>query len=200
LNDPAGAAPSADDAGKVVYWIDERDEIVFVNAAWDRLAAANDCLELAGKRILSRSLWDFISDATTRQIYREIIARVRKGRRISFRLRCDAPDERLFMRIDASRAAAGAVRFEVVTLAAQPRAPESLLRGRAPEPSERSVLMCGWCKRVKVGSDWRELEEALPDLDVFECDSVPLLTHGICADCEQQMTALIEEMGSSPPP
>jgi len=75
----------------LVYRIDPLDDIVFVNDEWIRFADANDGANLSPEKILNCGLWDFITDETTRQLYRQIVDRVRSGYATRFSLRCDAP-------------------------------------------------------------------------------------------------------------
>ena len=65
--------------GVVVYEIDQHDRLVFVNDEWDTFALLNDGANVTRRSILTHSLWEFISDATTQQIYRKMLARIRMG-------------------------------------------------------------------------------------------------------------------------
>lgn len=57
------------DAEPLVYTLDACDRIVRVNDAWTRFTLENDAPELAAEHVLRRSIWDFLDDPTTRQIY-----------------------------------------------------------------------------------------------------------------------------------
>jgi hypothetical protein len=169
----------------VVYRIDAQDRIAFVNQEWDRFAAGNAAPDLQAPSILARSLWDFISDGTTRHLYRDILKRVRGGGRARFPFRCDGPDLRRFLEMDASPLEAGSVEFRVRTLSVEPRAFQPLLDGGAKRSGEM-VRMCGWCKKVSVDG-WVEVEEAIALLKLFESAELPMLTHGICESCDARM-------------
>ena len=67
------------DLSGVRYAIDADDKICFVDEAWGRFAQANDGSELAQPAIIGQALWNHISDETTRKLYQQIVARVRKG-------------------------------------------------------------------------------------------------------------------------
>ena len=53
---------------EILYRLNDRDEIVFVNDVWSEFATANDGRHLVPSQVLGRSLWDFITDLTTRQL------------------------------------------------------------------------------------------------------------------------------------
>jgi hypothetical protein len=177
------------DTGDVVYRINERGEICFVNAAYDAFARANGGERLLGAAVLRRPLWDFVCDPPTRQLYREIIARVRAGTLTRFRLRCDAPDRRRLLEMFVARAADGTVEFRVRTLAEEARPAQALLDPAAPRGD--LLRACGWCKKVRVGSVWVEVEDAVARLRLFEEPAVPALTHGICDECYFTISATI---------
>lgn len=170
----------------VVYRIDPRDIITFVNPEWDRFAAENASPEAASDRILSRSLWDFIADETTRHLYRDMLKGVRTGRRLRFPFRCDSPDCRRFLELDARHLDDGAVEFQVRTLALEPRAPQPILDGGVKR-REPYLRMCGWCKKVPDGDGWVEIEEAVAKMKLFDEGALPAVSHGICEGCDQKM-------------
>ncbi len=179
------------DGEPVVYRIDAQDRITGVNAAWDRFAAANGADFLADGRVLSRPLWDFVSDSTTRHLYRQILEKVRAGRAVSFPFRCDSPGARRFLEMRARAAGDGAVEFEVRTLALEERPAQPLLAPRA-DAAGGPLVMCGWCKRLPVSGRWTEIEEAAAALSLFETAVPPLLTHGMCPDCERRVNAELD--------
>lgn len=95
-------------ADLLTYQIDSADRITSVSGSWDLFAAAND----GGTRatdVVGHSLWDFVVHNTTRQVYRDLIARVRGGRPVTFSYRCDSPTLRRFMRMTMRPGASGPV-------------------------------------------------------------------------------------------
>lgn len=180
--------PNDDD---VVYRIDERDKITFVNEAWDRHALEAATPGLTAPGVLARSLWDYVSDTTTRQLYRDMILSIRAGRRIRFPFRCDAPDARRFLRMDARALGAGAVEFRTRVLVRQERPAQLVLQagGARREPHLR---ICGWCKKIPDGLAWVEIEAAVAKMDLFASEDLPALTHGICPECEAAMNRTLE--------
>ncbi len=172
--------------GDVVYRLNDRDELVFANPAWDRFAAANSGEFVTAERALGRSLWGFISDATTRQLYRDVLRRVRGGRPVRFNFRCDSPAIRRLMEMDVTLAAAGGVEFRTRALSEDSRPFQALLAPSALH-SDELMRMCSWCKKVDVGGAWAEVEEAVARLRLFERALLPSITHGICDPCYEGM-------------
>jgi hypothetical protein len=58
--------------------------------------------------------------------------------------------------------------------------------------SEAPLSVCGWCRRVDLGSRWCEAEEALSVLRLFEHDLLPLVTHGMCEACYDRVNAMLD--------
>ena len=148
----------------VIYRIDRNDAIVYVNDRWTTFALANDAAELAAAAVIGRSLWDFVCDSTTGTIYRDILVRVRAGRQVTFPFRCDSSSSRRSMRMTVVPAGAGQVQFESEILETDPAA-EGLLWNRHATRGDDMVTVCSWCKQVKVGGGWAEIEDAVAALE-----------------------------------
>ncbi len=174
------------------YVINAEDQISFVDESWDRFADANDGAGLEGASILGRSLWDFIADAPTLQLYQQIVARVRQGRLTRFTLRCDAPSCRRLLEMTISARPDKAVEFQTQALRVEDRPAQPLL---APSTTCSAEILraCGWCNRINVDSDhWVEVEDATERLLLFERPKMPQLSHGICETCLESMTKLMK--------
>jgi hypothetical protein len=173
--------------GGLVYRLNRRDEFTYIDEKWGSFAAANDALDLLPGLVLSRPLWDFISDETTAQLYREILRRARAGHVARFGFRCDAPEYRRSMEMTVAGLGGGEVQFETRVLREE-RRPRQELLGRYAARAGDMLRMCGWCKRVDVGAGrWEEVEEAVRALCLFERQAMPPLTHGICEACFRAM-------------
>ena len=170
----------------VMFSIDRHDEIVEVNDAWTTFALANDAPELVHERVLQRSLWDFIADATTRQLYGDLLLRVRRGTPARFSFRCDSPTARRHLEMRLTPGPDDAVQFESVVLASEVRVQQPLW-DRHVRRGEDLVRVCAWCKRVDLAGEWVEVEEAIGRLRIFERHDIPSLSHGICPDCFEAM-------------
>lgn len=173
-------------ADDVIFHLNDKDEIVFVNDAWDAFASANDGRAIRSDRILGRSLWHSIADADTRQFFQDILDRVRAGQTVRFAYRCDSPDCRRQMDMQVMPDQSGLVVFRSRTMSETRRAPEPLL-GAHVDRSEEVVRVCGWCKRVRIHGDWLEIEEAAARAPQLRGNLVPGISHGICDDCQQQL-------------
>ena len=170
----------------LTYSLDHRDRIVRVSEAWTRFALENDAPELAAEQVLQRPLWDFLEDLPTRQIYTDLIARVREGRTVRFSLRCDSPTVRRYLQMTVTPADSSRVEFESVVVGVEPRPIQRIWDRRAIRTGAH-LRACAWCKRIDVGGKWREIEDALEPLRIFEMERLPDITHGICDACQRAM-------------
>jgi hypothetical protein len=179
------------ESGDIAYRIDASDRIAWCNAAWDDFAAQNDAIELRAEEVRHRSVWDFISDVSTRELYREIFARVRDGRTIRVPIRCDAPECRRWMDLELRAGSGGDIEVRAVLLRDESRLHESLLDVTAARDG-RQLCVCGWCKRMDVDGDWVEVEKAVDRLGLFGYPTLPLISHGICEECAREIHGSIE--------
>lgn len=76
----------------IIYRVNDQDDLVFVSREWDRFAADNSGDLVTSQRVLNRPLWDFITDENTRELYRQVLKRVREGSLVRFTFRCDSPN------------------------------------------------------------------------------------------------------------
>ncbi len=166
----------------ILYTIDAQDRIISVSPAWDDFARNNDAPELAGGSIIGRLLWEFIGDAGTADIYRQILSRVRAGETVRFTLRCDGPDRKRLLGMTIRPLEGDRVEFESQTIQLDPRAAIPLL-GR-DGGSGPPLKICAWCARMPLDDNrWVEVEEAVAELQLLEAAEVPRLSHGICGQC-----------------
>lgn len=170
----------------VTYGIDRYDVIAYVGGQWATFAEESETPSL-NDDLVGRPLWDFVSGDTTRHVYKDLIARARAGRSLSFTYRCDAPALRRFMRMRMLPSGDGGVTFRSTTERTETRAPVALL-----EPGARAgrviVTICSWCKRARVEGGWHEVEVAVTRLGLFDGGPMPGLSHGMCDECEARVT------------
>lgn len=179
----------------IIYRVDAADRIVAVNDAWDVFAADNDGAAILAVDVLGRHLFDFIADSSTRQLYRQMLTRVRSGADLRYGYRCDSPSCRRSMQMQIRAAdALGGIEFQSSTLEAVTREPVHVSQADGADAAERNELqrVCGWCNRLDVNGTWMEIEEALPRLQLLERPSAPTLTHGMCEDCVARMMTDLE--------
>lgn len=189
------ASDSATPRTTVRYRIDRHDRIVSLSDTFSAWAAENGAAHLADG-VVGRSLWEFVGDYQTREVYRTLIARVREGRDLGFPYRCDAPHLRRFMRMTMWPDGEGGVWFESAILRVEPRA----ACWRLPDAAEATGVLlpaCAWCGRVAVEGGWDEIEVAIARLDLFGDAPLPALTHGMCPTC---YTAFLESFAPEPQP
>jgi hypothetical protein len=179
--------------------LNDRDEIVFVNEAWDAFAATNSAEHLIAAQVLGRPLWGFITDGTTQALYREVLARVRSGYPVQFNIRCDSPGRRRLLEINVAGGPGDVAEFRVRTIMVEERPLQVLLDSDRPH-SEPLLPVCGWCKKVDIGGHWAEVEEAVSLLGLFERSLLPGVTHGICEDCCSRLVATVSngQRGTDP--
>jgi hypothetical protein len=179
---------------EVAYRIDSADRIATVSDGWVSFAQANSGERLLPPGILGTSLWPWIVDPTTRQVYRNLLSRVRKGAGIvRFQFRCDAPDQRRLLKMQIAAAAGDEVDFQTSLLRNQPRAEVGLM-DPATIRSDALLTICGWCMRVPVGTGaWLEIEDAIPALRLFEASALPQLSHGMCPVCYDTMMTTLDD-------
>jgi hypothetical protein len=175
-------------ADTIVYWVDRHDNLSYVNEAWDHFATQNDAPDISGEAVTGRSLWDFVSDTTTRQLYRDLMVRARAGNTLRFTFRCDGPRRRRRMEMTMAAARENAVEFRSRVLADAARGEVALLERGAPRDDEL-ITLCSWCKRARSETAWVEVEEAVASWRLLERPALPMLTHGICESCLRELSA-----------
>jgi hypothetical protein len=172
---------------RIVYRIDSRDRLIEVDDGWRRFAEANRAWDLAGDSMLGCSLWDFIQDAETREIFLSLLARVRsEGISVSLPLRCDSPDTRRYLRLTLSPVPDDGVEFVSETIRTEKRSRIGLLEVTGDKTKD-FVQICSWCKRVAVPGGWTEVEFAIAILGLFDESPLPQLSHSICPDCRKDV-------------
>ena len=167
------------------YTIDGDDVIRHVNDAWKDFALENHGQVLADG-VVGSWLWQHLAGREVKPLYRALVERVRDRQvRIEVPFRCDAPDLRRHMALELIPLPASAVRFSCRVVTEEPLAPVKVLDPSLESDPHRMIRMCAWCKRIEGGAgDWLELEEALSDLELFQMETVPGITHGVCPECQ----------------
>lgn len=179
------------DSPDITYRLDAHDTIVAVSESWNAFARANAGEGVTAQAVVGRPLWDFVSDPTTREIYRQVLAKIRGGATVQFTLRCDGPTCRRRLEMTVTALGDGGVEFRSRTLSVEDRPAEPLVAAPAGE-GDALLRVCGWCKRVDVAGQWLEVEEAMAELQLLERPLLPPMTHGICQACHDRMMAMLE--------
>jgi hypothetical protein len=178
------------DTRTFTYRVDARGRLSAVNDAWLAFANENDWPVRAAD-VIDRPLMDFIEDPQLRYLYGLLMSRLRTGHGpFRFRYRCDAPDCRRLMEMNMLYdTATREIEFQSRVLRIERRPAQELLRVSRPT-HEQVLRICSCCKRVGVGDRWAELEDAIMQLRLFDCDQLPRTRHCICRDCAGQLAAL----------
>ncbi len=163
------------------------DLLVSTSPEWDRFAIANGAPEVVASRVLGRPIWSFLSDPTTHSVYQRIFAIVRAGRRLLLPFRCDSPTRRRSMMLSIEPRPLDGIAFTSTLVASEERIESLPLLARSVPGEAPHLVSCSWCGRLLVTDAWMELERAIPLLELFHSVPPLRLTHGICADCAQDL-------------
>ena len=104
------------------YRVDATDRINWVDSWWLAFARENGAPELTADSVIGRSLWDFVSGADTRRLFKAIHERVRSsGAPVVLPFRCDSPSLRRHMRLTISREESQQLHYGSVLLRVEPQ-------------------------------------------------------------------------------
>ncbi len=176
------------------YSIDAADTIEAVSESWTRFATANGGESVLPSKVVGSPLWRWISDASTREVYKALLKNVRSGAPlVRFRFRCDAPRERRLLEMHIAANPGNSVDFETRLVLSQPRDNVRLIAADAPR-TEALISVCGWCMRVHVSQGrWVDVDRAVVMLELFEAERLPAITHGMCPSCYDTMMAALDD-------
>jgi hypothetical protein len=179
-------------AGACMYELDADLRIRSVDSAWSEFAAANGAPELIPPPgPVGQSVFDCIRDPTTAHLYRRLFESVlATGRTVVLPFRCDSPALRRFLEMEIRPGELSGLQVSTRVLRLEARAPLALL-----DPAVRRggalLRMCGWCKAVEVAGRWLDVAEAVVALRLFERDTMPAITHGICPPCYERVEGVL---------
>ena len=175
------------DKNQLEYSIDHKDRIITVSQNWQAFAQENDA-SLPVVNVIGRSLWDFISDESTRELYKALLRKVRyQGGYVTIPFRCDSPTTRRYLQLQLSADFTGTVYFKSYTLKTEPRSAAKLLDCNE-QRSDNEMTICSWCKQIKLGDDfWVDIEFAIDKLSLFNGDGLPELVQSTCTACQQRL-------------
>lgn len=173
----------------ILYYLNEDDEIVTVNSAWNRFARANNGNSVEGHCVQWWPIWVFISDPSTVLIYRHLIARAREGRPVGFGIRCDGPTVVRLARMEIRRMRSGLLEFRVHPVSETPRRRVPLMA--VNESLAGDTKLCGWCMSIRIAAGlWLPAEQAHSSTCGGDPDRELLVSHGSCPRCVDRMLAL----------
>jgi len=173
-----------------LYWydVDASDHLTDASENWNAFAFSNNAASLTADAVRNRPIWQFIADPTTREIYRELFAQVRRtGRTITIPYRCDAPTLRRDMELTIATAASDGLHIESRIVGVHAQDTGNALSSDAPR-DDRMVETCSFCKLMNIsGHGWIEPTEAARNGQVFDQHTIPQLSHSVCPACEPEL-------------
>jgi hypothetical protein len=184
---------NADDHRRFVYRCDAQNRIVFLNEEWIDFARENEAPELTAEYVLGQPLERFIAGWETRHLYELIYQSVRqRGREVRIPFACDSPSVRRSFQMRLAPLEKGELEFTVEVIAIEPIPLRPLLDNRI-EHSSQVVVICSWCKRIRIAlSRWVAIEDAVEKKELFGTPP-PSLTHDVCPDCFATIRRQIDE-------
>jgi len=193
--EPQGLLPG--EPPRTSLWLDAADTIVAVDEAWLEFARANGAPELTREAVVGRPLGPFIAGAEAGALAALLFATARlRGTTLVLPFRCDSPDERRFTTMTIEPGPDGGVLVECRLDRAVTRAVVPMLDRHAPR-SEPPVHVCSWCRRVRQGDAWRDVETSIADGELpGRGEPMPRVSHGICYDCAAVVKTSLRSEGS----
>lgn len=169
-----------------LYQVDSADLLQSVDAAWLTFAQENLAAEMVKPKILGKPIWSFFSGYQVEEIYGSLFRRVRSNqKKIALPFRCDSPTERRMMELRLSPLEQGGINLESAILHSERRRAVQLFELCVPR-SHEFVVVCSWCKKVRVAESWLEVEVAVERLGLFHVAAFPQLSHGVCKPCKSE--------------
>ena len=183
----------------ITYQIDPAGRILSVGPAWDDFARNNQGAFLTASQVVGHALWDYISDSTTRQLYRSLVERVHGDvPEVQFTFRCDSPTRRRLLQMKMTPGEQDSTLFTVLPISFVDRDLVPFLAAEVVRSGDH-LRMCSWCKRVPLTEQsWVEVEEAVERMAMFRTSEIPAITHGICPRCESTVFGMTQDPVPAP--
>lgn len=170
-----------------VYRVDENNRIEWVNSDWIQFARENGANALSAKAVIGQPLFRYVEGHETQHLYQLIMERVRQTQRSTVvPFRCDGPAVRRFMELEIAPSRGGSLQFSGRVVREEKRLEAPLIDVTVARSDEHLVI-CSWCKQVDVSGVWMEVEQAVERMGLFNLNSLPQITHGLCPECAQQL-------------
>lgn len=179
----------------IIYRVNDKDEIIYVNEEWDRFAKENDGIpENLSKNVLNKKIWSFISGFETKHLYQAILENVRRYKRTAnIGIMCDGPTIVRTIDIAIKPLENNFVEFDCAIKKQYERL-EVILLDRNVKRSNDFIKMCSYCKAINLENEWLETEKAVAKLSLFYKKELPQISHGICPDCYKKVMDELERL------
>lgn len=177
-----------------IYVVDERNIILEVSENWQTFADRNAAGGLTRASVVGKPLLDFFEGSETRHLYEILMDKARRtNQKLVIPFRCDGPCVRRYMKLSIVPMKDGKLEFTSLCAREESR-PVIQLLDTSIERSDGSIELCSWCKSVKAGEKWIEVEPAIYRLNLFQTTPLPKLNHSICSSCEDMLMKEIEDV------
>lgn len=180
---------------EIIYKINNNDMITYISSStWKEFASENEGSDLLEENILNKSIWNFISDQDTSEIYNLAVDKVRvTGEKISIPFRCDAPEYRRLFIMEIKKPQKDIVQFNSILKRIESRTSVKFLESKT-ERTDDLLKICSWCRKVEIPhtSNWVEVEEAVVRLELYKLEKLPMITHTICNHCYEKLEKDLE--------
>jgi predicted Fe-S protein YdhL (DUF1289 family) len=166
------------------YRVDAADRLTWVDDQWLAFARENGAAGLVEPMVVGRSLWEFMQDDATRELYQEIHERIRAtGNPLVMPFRCDSPLLQRHMQLTISREPGGQLMYHSRFVRVIPQ-PSCALLDPNRERSDAFLSMCSCCKRSLLEPvGWLDLEDISVRLRIFEMPKIPQVHYTVCPSC-----------------
>lgn len=169
------------------YRVDQDDRIAWVNSWWLAFAQENGAGQLTEQFIVGRSLWDFIADDETCQLYRSLHVRLRgSDETVVLPFRCDSPTLHRQMRLMITgKSGESSLLYEGDVVQTRQR---DYLAVLDPTKSRTSpcLWMCSCCKHVLLEPQgWLDVEDLSDRLQFNHRDRLPRCRQTLCPPCRK---------------
>ena len=159
------------------YTLDEDDIIRSVSGDWS---------EVEGP-IVGQPLWKFIYGRDLRSIYEGLFLRVRAGKQLRFKYRCDTTTHRRTMSMEM-RAADGSVAVNNRVLSTIAR--DEPLAVRAVWRGSKLMVRCSVCNLFRVDNAWLDLVDAVTVRAALGSDQPVKVVYSVCDGCRNKLATL----------
>ncbi len=167
------------------YTIDNEDKIISVSDNWQLFAEENQAAEtLLPHMIENKPIWQFIEGPEATHLYANILKNIREhNKSVTIPFRCDSPDKRRYLKLTISPIQHNSIEFVSHLIREETRDTVDFLKFDLPRSNEM-ITMCCMCNKVKLAENfWVEVEGAIVSLKLFELNTLPKISHGLCNEC-----------------
>lgn len=172
----------------ISYFLDTEGIIRKVSGPWDEFANDNDGAGARAEAVIGKSLASFIAGDISNMFVQAMVDSARaRGKTVYRPYRCDSGRMKRYMEMTAIPLPDGLVEVRHRLLYTEPvRHFQFVPAQRIASPGAMRIKRCSMCNKVRVASDWYEIDDALRlDLLAPEQAEGPWI-FGVCPPCLQR--------------